>query len=459
MFPAHRLATVAAMLLVACPALAADKPAKPAKPAYTYPPQLPEGKLVVTDQSPEFLVKAADLLEGVSIAKTPPIVDFAYYPGQDYPGKPWSVWGDGCTVGEKYYSAIGDHHSPRGSPRIFEYDPATKTLRMLADVRKVLLDAGAIASETAYIPGKVHGRIDAGSDGWLYYSTHRGSPSTTTDKHEYQGDWIFRSHPGSGKTEIVAQSPVPKHCIPCSVLDPQRMIFYGGTAAGKDAKDQGIQFFAYDLKGKKLLFAGPDGPARYMFFAPSSGTLYYGPGGEGATVDLMLYHPEKDKAPVSVGVTMGLRTATQETKQGYVYTVSHDPEATLWSFNTKTEKAEKLGSAVVAKASYITTLDVDPTGRYLYYLAGAHGGGAQEGTPVVQFDLQTKTKKVLAFLHPFYQKKYGYTPDGTFSSALDASGEKLYITWNGTRNPVSQGSKTWESCALTVIHIPASERP
>jgi len=30
---------------------------------------------------------------------------------------------------------------------------------------------------------------------------------------------------------------------------------------------QGIQFFAYDVPAKKILYAGPDGPSRYMIFA------------------------------------------------------------------------------------------------------------------------------------------------------------------------------------------------
>jgi hypothetical protein len=30
----------------------------------------------------------------------------------------------------------------------------------------------------------------------------------------------------------------------------------------------------------------------------------------------------------------------------------------------------------------------------------------------------------------------------------------MYVTWN-----VSRGGKVWDCCALTVIHIPESERP
>ena len=80
-----------------------------------------------------------------------------------------------------------------------------------------------------YSPGKIHSRLDLGSDGCLYFSTHRGSTKATTDRYHYQGDWILRCDPQTARTEIVTQGPVPKHCIPCSVLDPKRLFFYGGV--------------------------------------------------------------------------------------------------------------------------------------------------------------------------------------------------------------------------------------
>ena len=98
-------------------------------------------------------------------------------------------------------------------------------------------------------------------------------------------------------------------------------------------------------------------------------------------------------------------------------------------------------------------LDADATGRFLYYIPGAHGGSETDGSPVIQFDTKTRRKKVIAFLHPFYATKYGLTLKGTFSSALAPEGDKLYITWN-----VSREGKVWDSVALTVLHIPESER-
>lgn len=458
----HRPISLVVALAILLPAIAhaqkARKPAKTPAVVVTYPPKLPGGQQVVTDTSEAFLKPGDNLREGVQIAKTPPTIDFLYYPGQDYEGHPWSNWGDGVAVNGKYYSAIGDHlaigakgdGTRRGAGFVFEYDPIAKTLRQLVDTAKFLN-----MPEGHYTPGKIHSRIDLGSDGWLYYSTHRGSSAATIDQYHYQGDWILRTNPASGKTEVVVRGPVPKHCIPNSVLDPDRLIYYGGTAAGKDAPAQDIQFFAYDCKHHKLLYSGPNGPARYMIFARSTGRVYYVPGNSDGA--LMRYDPEQGGTPVELpGSRIGVRAATQETADGFVYTVSTGQgkdDAALWSFNTKTEATKQIGHASAASQGYIASIDVDPTGRYLYYTAGAHGSGDRDGTPVVQFDVKTGTKKVIAFLDPFYQDKYGLTLKGTYSTAVAPSGDKLYITWN-----ISRGSRAWDSCGLTTIHIPASER-
>ncbi|HUT01296.1 MAG TPA: hypothetical protein VM031_02485 [Phycisphaerae bacterium] len=429
--------------LLACMALAAT-----AAGEMTYPPKLPDGKEIFTGTGPE-LLKPPESMKSVAVAKEAPTVDFLYYPGQTYAGKPWSNWGDGCAAGEKYYSAIGDHLAPAGNAFVYEYDAATKKLRMLAEVRKVLN-----LPDGHYAPGKIHSRVDLGEDGWLYYATHRGSTRVTTDQYHYQGDWILRTHPGTGRTEIVAHGPVGKQCIPCSVLDPKRLIFYGSTQAG-DTKDKRNTFFAYDIKARKLLYQGYGGPGRYFLFARSTGRVYFTPDLEGT---LFRYDPAAGGAPVELGVEMGLRAATQETPQGHIYAVSGKGGAELCRFDVRSEKVEPLGPAAVGSQSYITSLDADPTGRYLYYVPGAHGGSQRDGSAVVQFDVQTRTRKVVAFLHPFLKARCGFTPLGTFSTAVSPGGEELYITWQGCCAETPGRKLTWDACALTVIHIPASER-
>jgi hypothetical protein len=418
-------------------------------PELKFPPELPDGKLIVTETTDDFLKAPATIGKDIAIAKTPPTVDFLYYPGQTYKGKIWSNWGDGLAINGKYYSSIGDHDAPQGNAYVYEYDPAKKSIRLLMNV------ADLLGRMLAYIPGKIHGRLDLGSDGWLYFSTHRGSTSVTTDKYGYKGVWILRCDPKTGKSEIVTQGPVPKHCIPNSVLDPDRLIFYGGTAPGsKD--DGGINFFAYDVKKNKLLYSGPDGPSRYMIFAKSTGNIYYVPGNENLVGQVVRFDPEKPAAPVKIKAELGLRTATQETPQGMVYTISKGGkggESVLFAFNTKTETAEEIGPACAGSQQYVASIDADPTGRYLYYVPGAHGGSNKDGSAVIQYDTKTRTRKVIAFLHDTFQNKYGASLRGTYSTAVDPAGDKLYITWN-----VSRGSRAWDCCALTVIHIPESER-
>lgn len=424
--------------------------AKAAAAEITYPPELPGGKAFVTDTSEAFLKAPATLREKVAIARTPPTIDFAYFPGQTYEGKPWSNWGDSTAVAGKYYTAIGDHLAPAGNAYVFEYDAETKSFRKL-------LDLAALLKRPAghYSPSKIHSRVDLGSDGWLYCSTHRGSTRVTTDAYHYTGDWIVRCHPATGAAEIVVQGPVPKHCIPNGTLDSDRLIFYGGTAAGSGADGEGVQFFAYDCRNRKLLYAGPDGPARYMILARSTGRVYYVPGkGESP---LMRFDPATDKAPVKIDGQIGIRAATRETPSGVVYTVSQGQgegaESAIYAFDTKTEKIERLGPAAVATNQYIAAVTADPTGRHLYYVPGAHGGSERDSSAVVQYDTQARRPKVIAFLHPFYQEQYGLVPKGTYGLACDPSGERLYITWN-----VSRGSRAWDSCGVTAIEIPASER-
>ncbi|MFN4260784.1 MAG: hypothetical protein ACK4RK_15920 [Gemmataceae bacterium] len=426
----------------------------------TWPPQLPGGQKMVTISAPNFLKGPADLKPGVQIAKTPPTVDFMYYDCQEQrpKGYLWSAWGDCLAVGNKCYSAIGDHGPIEGNAYVYEYDADKKELRQVVDVRKVLnLPSGH------YTPGKIHSRIDMGSDGCIYFSTHRGSTRTTTPANHYSGDWIFRYDPKTDKTEIVAHAPLPMQCMPASVLDPERMIFYAGTQDGANSKPP--SFLAYDVKNRKLLYSNEDGPSRAMILAKSTGRVYWnetrgGPprSGLGAS-QLVRFDPAKPGAPVPIDAELGLRAASQESPDGKVYTANGD---NLWVFDTKTEKAEHLGPAVVGKNEYIATMELDPkTNRYLYYIAGAHGGSHNDGSPLVQYDVKTKTRKVIAFLHPTCHEKYHFIPCGTYGVSVSPEGDKVYIVWNGNRDtPVGKATNRvkFDICGFMVVHVPESER-
>ena len=85
-----------ALLAAAAPALA-QKKAEP----WTAP-KLPGDKAFVTDTSDQFLKPPTGLAAGVTVAKVPPTIDFTYFPGQAYAGKPWSAWGESTFANGKY---------------------------------------------------------------------------------------------------------------------------------------------------------------------------------------------------------------------------------------------------------------------------------------------------------------------------------------------------------------------
>jgi hypothetical protein len=443
-------------VLIALATIANDLAAQ--EPAIDYPPRLPGGQQVASLTSDELLKPPTKLRAGVQIAKTPPTVDFLYYPGQDYPAKTWSAWGDGLAAGDKYYSSIGDHEAPAGNAFVYEYDAKQKTIKQLVDVKKLLkLPAGH------YSPGKIHSRIDLGKDGWLYFATHRGSTRATTAKNHFTGEWILRHHPTTGATEIVAHAPLANQCFPTSTLDPERLIFYAGTADGNH-ENKRIQFLAYDVKNRKTLYSDDYGPYRYLIFARSTGKVYFhGHRDETADVKeqgirrLVRFDPDKPGQPTPIEATLGLRAASEETAGGLVYTVERD---NVWAFDVKAESAKHLGPLCVGQQTYIASIDVDPkTRRYLYFVAGAHGGSQIDGAPLVQYDVQQRTSKVIAFLHPVLHKQFGYTPLGTYGTAVSPDGERVYITWNGNRGTDPTANRVqFNTCALTVVQIPAAER-
>src|SRR5262249_39483312 len=255
------------------------------------------------------------------------------------------------VVDSKYYASVGDHLAPQGNAFVYEYDLDNQNFRQLVDLRKLLQ-----LPDGHYSPGKIHSRLDLGDDGWLYFSTHRGSTTVTTDKYHFEGDWLVRCHPETGKSEVVVRGPVPKHCIPTGVLDPKRLIFYGSTTPGERSDGQDVKFFAYDVKNRKLLYSGPDGPPRCILLARSTGRVYYNAGKEDGA--LMRYDAASGKPPEKIPGTIGMRAASQETEGGIVYTVSQGgkgSEAEVYAFDTKTEQATKLGPAEVGASGYITS--------------------------------------------------------------------------------------------------------
>jgi hypothetical protein len=107
-------------------------------------------------------------------------------------------------------------------------------------------------------------------------------------------------------------------------------------------------------------------------------------------------------------------------------------------------------------------MELSPDERFLYYLPGAHGGGFKTGTPVIQYEIATGKRKVLAFLAAAFEKEHDYVPAGTYGVKISADGGTLYVNFNGhageKSRPKAMKPNGFGLCGFTAIHIPASER-
>ncbi|MHB9028255.1 MAG: hypothetical protein ACYC9O_05765, partial [Candidatus Latescibacterota bacterium] len=131
-------------------------------------------------------------------------------------------------------------------------------------------------------------------------------------------------------------------------------------------------------------------------------------------------------------------------------------------FRFRPEKpAAELSGVNWDRGRYTSSMAMNPSGRYLYYMpGGTKMQNANEYGPLVQFDIKTGKKKVLAWLVDYYYEKYGYWVGGTYGLEISADGSFLVILMNGAfRLRDDLHDYAYEYPALFVVNIPAAERP
>jgi hypothetical protein len=457
------------------------------------------GKVVV-DSDPKMLVPIDAVAKFAGkdyvIAKTPPTVEFCVVPVEplwlgespvktksqisNEPG-PWSNWcqSNFDTRTGKFYSAIGDHGKYDAHILLVEYDPATKAVRCLPEVNKVL---GRTMNQ--FSEGKIHGWLD------FYQSKDLKSPSlwyctywakyNEPDEEDYatgyDGGHIMSYDVLTG--DIVDYGvPLKRASWPYHRVDTKRGIMYAVGMFG--------EFLAWDINKQETKWAGylPYLPnvmgwwERAILIDDATGMVYtsnraqkYDPELHFVKYDpfknrfslLNCHMPQENLDSTRGGKAGGYTQLRAETRErgpdGLFWCISYSGK--LFTFDPVKEEIVDKGYNWVGIQKYTASMDRSPKGRYIYYLPGAHGHGYSDGSPVVQYDTQTGTRKVLAFMFPYYYDKYGYTPGGTFSIKLDDKGERLFVLWNGAfvEYDPTKNSDTFGQCSAMVINIPDSER-
>ena len=449
----------------------------------------------VVDCSPDFLREPRDkqgktAAGEYTIARAVPTVKLQilpniepqYFSAQDQYMSCWANWANMArSADNRFFLAASDHLARGCDMNLYEYRPEGDTLRRVLDVSKLLG-----WSKDMYTDGKIHGHMGILSDGTLWTATHHGvEPKAEWYQAGYRGSWLltYNIHSGEAKNWGV---PLVGNSLPCFAMDTRR-----GRLVGTGYKQT---MLCWDCREKKVRFAGypPKGWVwwdRAMLCDDATG-IFWGMDVNEEPYHFMSFDPELNRFQ-RYDVTVPENPVTHKTNRlrgctsrpavdGYYYWATWNgallkfkptarpllkppetPEPEKKTAKTKTKKpahktdenADDLPPPTVVPAGVtwdqgrdVLQLALDPTGRYIYYY----------GAPVVQYDVKTGKKKVIAFIDDFLFEKYGYWPGYVYGMEISTDGSFLVICVNGTFSGKGVG---FGHPAVVVVSIPQAERP
>jgi sugar lactone lactonase YvrE len=428
------------------------------------------------------------------VAKTAPVVELAYHqplPDAALNGTGWTSWGDiGVAPDGKVYSAIGNHGKDaegQGKSLLFSWDPKTKTLSKVLDLADVTKRTRG--DEPTW--SKVHAKIDVTADGSVYLTGTLNAGQRASDLTRYKwseslpGGQLYKYDPATGKASVVTNLP-PARVSATSLLDSKRNRWWCNLEAGPENAQNAL--LAIDLKTGKGLFQTPNGVVglNRAFALANDGAIYFNgipeprgpepivvppapgkraPKPPARIVDTPIMKVDPNTGKVSKTQSLflgspGMRSATEEGPDGWVYG-STQSTGQLFRYSPSADTLELLGPDFL-KGNYTTVMVRSPDGKYLYYLPGAHGGAVKIGTPVMQYEIATGKRKVIAFLGKAFLDATGYTPGGTYGVKLSADGSTLYANLNGHGSDKDRHPKMRANgfglTSFIAVHIPESER-
>ncbi len=395
------------------------------------------------------------------VAHAAPRVELAFHDqlGADAASRRlWSSWGDiGVANDGRVYCAIGDHGDDAGGNArcfLYQWDPAKHALRQIVDMNRVVPSK---AGQPAW--SKVHAKIDEGADGKIYFScTLNGGQKAGDPKYGFNealtGGQLYRFDPANDRTEVFASLP-PRRCTATSHLDRERNIWWCNLEAGK-----GDALFGIDLATKKIMHQGEDGSVGFnrAFTLLRDGRVVCN-----GVKNFQVLDPTTGKMQMlraGAEGSPGMRCATRESRSGHVFGVMQTTHQ-LFDYDVAKDEFKLLGPSWLA-GEYTAVCELSPDEKFLYYLPGSHGRAWQSGTPVIQFEIATGRRKVLAFLAPAIDSRTDFVPGGTYGMKISVDGSMIFVNFNGHPadgiRPAKMKPSGFGLTAFAVIHIPASER-
>ncbi|MCF6269870.1 MAG: hypothetical protein L3J41_09175 [Melioribacteraceae bacterium] len=414
-----------------------------------------------------------------SVATEVPEIEFVIIPNKEryqidpppeYHKTVWSNWGQGVYVEDKktYYAAFGNNRFDQARIFITEYDLESKKIENSQEINQAL----GINLPNGFGDGKIHGWLDY-SNNELYFSTywaHYPRPLEKDFQLGYDGGRIASYNIDTKKVSDFGV-PMPRVSWPYHRYDIDRGLMF---AIGFSR-----EFLCYDLNNQKVRFAGflPEGMMwnnRFMLLDDKTGMLYsdnrskYDSDTHFIKYDYVtnLFTKMESKVPANIisGRRDKVRAHTKKrSKDGWFICVTQynesGPGGQLFKFYPAKDKVEIMELCWPGEMRYTTSMALSSDEKYLYYLPGAHGKSHLEGSPVVQYNVKTGERKVLAFLFPYIYEKFGYVTGGSFSISIDEKGENLFICMNGKFIKYEEIIEDiFGDTSVLIIKIPKSER-
>lgn len=367
----------------------------------------------------------------------------AVYPHPDYEGDPWSQWGQGLVTSDgRFFSAIGDHMGRDGNSYIYEYDPSTDRLHMIADVLSYVDH-----EQGSWGYGKIHGQMSPGPCGEIYLSTYWGSYRGLEFGGSYSGDILMRLDP-HGRTLETLGVPVDEHGQASLAGAPSVGLIYGEAVdpVKKDVEDvtKG-PFFVYDVESEKVIFENPESHVGYRnIMVDRSGRAYFALGDS----RLAVYDPATNQVGVHPSELPGdwLRASTYVTAEGTIYGVTREPDQ-FFAMDVEGGITD-LGPA----RDYAASIAVAPDGRHFYYLPDAHGDAWEAGAPLIRVDGASGHQETLVELGPVVEESLGYRLGGTYNIAVSPLDGTVFVGAN--IGPIEEDEPGFGEVVLLVVGIP-----
>jgi hypothetical protein len=410
-----------------------------------------------------------------SVAQAAPVIEFGLIPVEpkffselsqrDVSGW-WGNYAQSNYIAEtdRFYAAVGDHGQLGACINIAEYDPAARHIRCLPEINRTLG-----RRDDQFGDGIIHGWLDFYQSQDLHaphlwfctYWSRFPEPTESDYATGYDGGHIMSCDVRTGDI-IDYGAPLPRASWPYHRVDTRRGMLY---AVGMNR-----EFLAWDINTQRTLYAGYP-PAeidwfnRAILLDETTGKVYTTNNSESdAKRRLICYDPATNRfSRLACHMPKDFRTGRYEPMRAQ--TRDRGPDGLFWgvtssgqlfTFDPEREIIKDKGSCWPGDQRYTCSLERSPGGRYVYYAPQTY----RDASPVIQFDIKTGKKKVLAFLVYYYFGKYGYIPAVSYSLKLDTAGGRLFMVWNGAFTDLADdiGVGRFGHCSVMLLHIPESER-